>query len=265
MVELIVIVVVGTSIWVAFDAPKQGLSWTWALGYLALWIVAFPWYLLERRKATHPAPEMSVEHDRIEVSPVGLGLALVGALAMLIAVFLPRVESTSFGGVAENTLIQSGDGWIFIGLSIGVAGAAYRAYRQGTKTIAVIVLGVIAIGLAVYEGTDEELLTLYPVGPGGDVDFLAQGEKASPAAGIYLAGIGGLLAAVGGFQMRSGPAQREGLAGPEATKICPDCAETVLAAARVCRYCGHRFEPAASQSPSAAVRGGRRCAVAVAL
>lgn len=53
---------------------------------------------------------MDDEHDRIEVSPVGLGIALVGALAMLIAVFLPRVESTSFGGIAENTLIQSGDG-----------------------------------------------------------------------------------------------------------------------------------------------------------
>jgi hypothetical protein len=167
---------------------------------------------------------------------------------MLIAVFLPRVESTSFGGVAENTLIQSGDGWIFIALSIGVAAAAYRAYRQGTKTIAVIVLGVIAIALATYQGTNEDQLTLYPIGPGGDVDFLAAGEKATPAAGIYLAGIGGLLAAVGGFQMRSGPGRREGLSGPEATKSCPDCAETVLAAARVCRYCNYHFEPTADPS-----------------
>ena len=28
----------------------------------------------------------------------------------------------------------------------------------------------------------------------------------------------------------------------EATKSCPDCAERVKAAARVCRFCGHRFE-----------------------
>jgi len=25
------------------------------------------------------------------------------------------------------------------------------------------------------------------------------------------------------------------------TKTCPDCAETVLAAARVCKHCGYRF------------------------
>jgi hypothetical protein len=27
-------------------------------------------------------------------------------------------------------------------------------------------------------------------------------------------------------------------------KTCPDCAEQVLAAARVCKHCGYRFEPA---------------------
>jgi hypothetical protein len=31
---------------------------------------------------------------------------------------------------------------------------------------------------------------------------------------------------------------------PAPGKICPDCAETVKPAARVCRFCGYRFEPA---------------------
>src|SRR4051812_19221764 len=30
---------------------------------------------------------------------------------------------------------------------------------------------------------------------------------------------------------------------PVATKPCPDCAETVLADARVCKHCGYRFAP----------------------
>jgi predicted amidophosphoribosyltransferase len=33
------------------------------------------------------------------------------------------------------------------------------------------------------------------------------------------------------------------LAVARPTKTCPDCAETILEAARVCRHCGFRFEP----------------------
>ena len=40
-------------------------------------------------------------------------------------------------------------------------------------------------------------------------------------------------------RMREAAGQR---AAADETKMCPDCAENVKAAARVCRYCGHRFE-----------------------
>ncbi len=44
--------------------------------------------------------------------------------------------------------------------------------------------------------------------------------------------------------------QPEAVSGGE-TKVCPDCAETVQQAARMCRYCGYRFDTGASGgSPS---------------
>jgi hypothetical protein len=33
-------------------------------------------------------------------------------------------------------------------------------------------------------------------------------------------------------------------------KACPDCAERVLAAARICRYCGYEFRPAPPPAPT---------------
>jgi hypothetical protein len=57
----------------------------------------------------------SPSEEEVDVSPIGLAIALVGALAMLVAVFLPYADAQSFARVTENTLIQHGGGWWFIG------------------------------------------------------------------------------------------------------------------------------------------------------
>ncbi len=178
----------------------------------------------------------------IEVNPVGIGLALVGAALMVIGVFLPHVESQRFLRVADNTLIQSGDGWIFIGLAVFIALAVYAAVRRRRKTAAVLVLAAIGIAAAVYEGTGDRV-RLSSLNPGAASVLGVQAtEKASPGTGVYAVGAGSGLAALGGLLL-AGIAFGEARGLPTRnTKQCPDCAETVLADARVCKHCGFRFQ-----------------------
>ena len=61
MGSLIFLVVIGTTIWVAFDTEKIGVKagrlggglfdmgrWSWVFACLLLWIVVFPAYLVKR-------------------------------------------------------------------------------------------------------------------------------------------------------------------------------------------------------------------------
>jgi uncharacterized membrane protein len=53
MTALLVLVILGTIVWMAADAHHAGRSWGsvvgWVIGALLLWIVAFPCYLVSRR------------------------------------------------------------------------------------------------------------------------------------------------------------------------------------------------------------------------
>jgi Short C-terminal domain len=139
-----------------------------------------------------------------DISPVSIALVLIGGLVMLIAVFLPRVESSTFARVEQNTLIQSGDGWWFVGIAIGLAGMAWVAYQKRNPGVGSLVPGVAAIALAFHEGTNKGSLRLCPVGQGASALGLTC-SQASPGIGIYAAGVGGLLAAIGGWQMWRAP------------------------------------------------------------
>ena len=61
-------------------------------------------------------------------NPLGLGLIIIGAIALAVAPFLPFAEPTGpFAVVRHNTLIQSGaQGWLLIALAVIIAATGYR-------------------------------------------------------------------------------------------------------------------------------------------
>lgn len=63
MTLIMALVILGTSVWVAYDASERDWSrssfanrpWKWVVGSLLLWIVVFPVYLVQRDKAPSKA------------------------------------------------------------------------------------------------------------------------------------------------------------------------------------------------------------------
>jgi hypothetical protein len=152
---------------------------------------------------------VTVPREPVRLNPIGVGLALTGAALMIVAVFLPRVESRQFFRIIDNTLIQSGDGWIFIGLATLIALAVCAAVRDRRRTYLVLVLAMLGIGVAIFNCTGDrlELSSLNPAA-GAVLDDTA---KASPGLGLYTAGAGSGLAALGGLLLAGvgfGPIRR---------------------------------------------------------
>jgi hypothetical protein len=165
-------------------------------------------------------------------NPLALGLIIVGAVALAISTFLPLVEPAgTFRMIEHNTLIQRG-GWMLVALALGIAVSGYRVSQgRWTARWLPMVLCVSAAGLIVLN--DKNLRTLYPVGPDGNPITTEPGIVANPGIAIYVAGAGVAAAFIGSAMLLRSRQAR--------TKKCPDCAETVLADAKVCKHCGCRF------------------------
>jgi hypothetical protein len=183
---------------------------------------------------------------------------IVGAVAMAIAAFLPLDEpSGAFRMVRDNTPIPHG-GWMLIGLALGIAVSGYRVSQsRRTEWLVPIILCVIAAALIALNANDKGLRTLYPVRPDGTLDTSQPGMVANLGVAIYVAGAGVAAAFIGSLILRQSARVPDASDAPAvakaATKKCPDCAETILADAKVCKHCGYRFAPAAASSaPSTA-------------
>ncbi len=217
------------------------------IGGLGRW-----WWRRDRRRRAIEAEQAdeAVEAS-YEISAGGASIAAAGGLALALASFLPLDQTGGqFAGVQSNTLIQHGEWWLLIG-GVAIVLAALRAFTTGkrSETTSVLVLGGLAVALVVYTAQATSLHTLYPIGPGGEPETSAAGTVVPLGIAIYVAGAGTLLALLGGWTMRQ-TATVVPAVEPEATTRCPECAETILAAARVCKHCGHRLEPMASSRTS---------------
>jgi hypothetical protein len=149
----------------------------------------------------HP---VSTEEKDADVSPLSLGIVLVGAGVMLISVFLPQFESNTFAQIEKNSLIQNGGGWWFIGIAVIAVGAAYHAYRARVRSYVPAIFGGIGIGVAFYYGTAHSQRELCSAAS----SFQSNCSLGTPGIGIYAAGVGGLLILIGGWQIvRSAPAE----------------------------------------------------------
>jgi hypothetical protein len=191
--------------------------------------------------------------------PVGGGRALqrhlapiiiiaVGGLMVLASMFMPALSSPQLLlGISGNLVIQS-DPVLLVGAVAAVV-AAVRYWNSGS---------VASANLAIYAGFWFLGWTVFDASTSQLVNGLGANVETDAGAGLWTTGVGCLLIAFSGLMMRfpqfgfglvTGPvAPRDEVSAALPTKTCPKCAETVKAAATICRFCQHEFGQTASAS-----------------
>lgn len=197
------------------------------------------------------------------VTPLATGLVITGSALTGLSMALPAVDAPGLLGgtpVENDNLYGLVPAPIFlISAAIYAAWAGFRAHRDNLRVWAPIVVGGLVLAAAIAFGSSDQARTLHPIDVGsGEPDTSARGVVGDAAAGVFVLGAGGALLLLGGLLIRSsrplgdsprvsdgaqeGGVSTESAAAEPTTKRCPDCAEAVLEGARVCRYCGYRFE-----------------------
>jgi hypothetical protein len=114
-------------------------------------------------------------------------LAMLGGAIAVIGTFLPRADSSAVLSIADNTLMQSGDGLIFVLFAVGGVTAVYRNAQKARRSAAAIFLGLLIVVLAYTDGHNPQIVN----GLGEQVD-------ASVGVGVWAVGVGGLLITLAG-------------------------------------------------------------------
>jgi hypothetical protein len=183
---------------------------------------------------------------------VPFALAFLGLGLVAISMFLPVWDEgsvSSFSGISENTLLQSGDGWIAL-LVAGVnAISLIRIFQSPRRIYWPLVSGIVVIGYAIYLGTNETQRTLCPIGASA---ISSNCQVAQPGIGVYVLGLGGAALLGSGFmflrfsKVKADPHALPGTLAPDPMKVlreCPFCKMQIRPDASVCPHCQRESEP----------------------
>jgi len=125
-------------------------------------------------------------------------LAIIGALAAAVGVFLPMVDSPTSLHIADNSVMATDvivGALVLLG-SIGSILSAYQNQHRTHRDIRLEAVGVLVLGAAIYYGTGDRL-DLHTTGVNGFGAGIP--IDGSPGIGLYAMGIGGLLLLLAGY------------------------------------------------------------------
>ncbi len=114
----------------------------------------------------------------------------------IVGTFLPRVDSASLLHIADNSLIQSGDGIIVIILALAGAGRAYGERASSGFDLQLFLVGVLLTAAAIYFGTGDRIVVENGFG---------EAVESSEGTGILAVGIGGVLMVIASTTTKAPP------------------------------------------------------------
>jgi hypothetical protein len=157
----------------------------------------------EHRAPLSPTPAATQASSwSLNLSP-RLIIAILGALAALIAMFLPHTESSEVLTIANNTLLAKGDGILIVILALAAGAMAVRHSGKRDISWPLVVIGLLTIALALFDGTGQRLEV---------VNGLGETVESKAGSAIWALGIGGALITLAGFlqPQASAPAGQSG-------------------------------------------------------
>lgn len=136
-------------------------------------------------------------------NPLGLGLVLVGAIALAISMFLPFDQPPrGLPIVIQNNSLFHNFGWSLLWIPLSLAVLGYQATRgkSTSRWLLIVSCAILAIGI-VLVADYKRLRTIYPVGSDGTLDTSHPLMVTSLGVAVYVAGAGVAVAFIGALAL----------------------------------------------------------------